>query len=90
MEMISSLFHDQLPSSTRLLSCIIYSCIRKTGCLLPAFAENPICGLVYRNAMSRTKISGNFFTVSTLARRDLLLMRIDLSNHRIIVVSMQD
>ena len=40
--------------------------------------------------MSRTKISGNSKTVSMLARRDLLLMRIDLSNHRIIVVSMRD
>ena len=34
--------------------------------------------LVDRNAMSRTKISGNSLTVSTLVRRELLLRRIDL------------
>ena len=42
------------------------------------------------NAMSRTKISGNSLTVSTLVRRELLLRRIDLSKHRIIVVSLRD
>ena len=78
IELRESLFQVRLPSSTRLHSCIIYPCIRKTCCLLPAFAENPICGLVYKNAMSRTKISGKSETVSTLARMDLLLMRIDL------------
>ena len=78
IELREILFHVQLPSSTRLHSCIIYPCIRKTCCLLPAFAENPICGLVYRNSMSRTKLSENSETVSTLARRDLLLMRVEL------------
>lgn len=62
----------------------------KNMLFIAAFAESSVCIVFNRNAMSRTKIFENSLMVSTSVRREHLLMRNELSNHRIIVVRLRD